>query len=98
MSVDKPTTAARRTFQFSLKTLLVLMLLSAVGMSYLSNRPIELESSSIRTVQYNHFTRTLQVEFQSGDAYRYFKQDLPRAHASQVPRLVFLQRDSQSGF
>ena len=49
------------------------MLLSAVGMSYLSNRPIELESSSIRTVQYNHFTRTLQVEFQSGDAYRYFK-------------------------
>ena len=84
MSVDKPTPAARRIFQFSLKTLLILMLLAGIGLGYLTNRPIELESSSIKTVQYNHFTGTMLVEFQSSDTYRYFK--VPRKTYQELMR------------
>ncbi len=52
------------------------MVLSAFAVAWLTNRPIELESSSIRTVQYSHWNGTLVIRFQSGDAYRYF--DVPR--------------------
>ena len=58
-------------FQFSLRALLILMVLTAVGVAYWSNRPIELDSSSINTVQYNHWNGTLVIRFQSGDSYRY---------------------------
>jgi len=52
------------------------MILTAVGVAYVTNRPIELESSSIQTVQYNHWSGTLVIRFQSGDSYRYF--NVPR--------------------
>ena len=84
MSETQPTTTSRQTFQFSLKTLLVLMLLLGIGLSYLANRPIELESSSIKTVQYNHFSGTLLIKFQSGDTYRYFK--VPRKTYQELMR------------
>ncbi len=91
MSENKPTNAFRKLFQFSLRTLLVLMLVVGVGLSYFANRPIELESSSIRTVQYNYLNGTMRVEFQSGDTYRYFK----------VPRMTYqglIEAESHGSF
>jgi hypothetical protein len=59
--------------QFSLKALLAFTVVAALVMGAWSNQPFEVNSSSIDSVLYNGWAKTLDVEFKNGSVYRYYK-------------------------
>lgn len=67
-STEKPSSFR---LQFSLKTFLALITIAAAFIAYTSHRTVELESSSIKSVTYYPWTKTLEVEFTSDAIYRY---------------------------
>ena len=66
--------------QFSLRTLLVLTAIAAAltpfVVHWMKADRIQVKSSSLEAVTYNHFSGTLDVEFKNGTTYRYL--DVPR--------------------
>lgn len=72
-STEKPSSFR---MQFSLKTFLVVITIAAAFIAYTSHRTVELESSSIKSVTYSPWTKTLEVQFTSDAIYRY--SDVPR--------------------